>query len=84
MVINKELQSVTMTPINDALSLEYKLKEGCAIGNFNVSDAVNNPFGLGIVWISGYGLQKEIIGFFDLDASTFGENGGDLSLIGNE
>lgn len=47
----------------DALSLEYKLMNGTAFGNLDLADAVNNPVGLGIAWISGYGLTEQLRDF---------------------
>lgn len=44
----------------DALSLEYKLKYGCAIGNLDISNIVNNPVGAGICSISRLSLQEEL------------------------
>src|SRR5439155_5348397 len=37
---------------NDALSLEYKLVNGRASRDFHLADVVNDPAGLGVVWIS--------------------------------
>ena len=67
---------------NDALSLEYKLKEGCAIGDFDVADAVNNPVGQGIVRIFGGRLQKEGVDFIGLEPGSLAENRRHALLVG--
>lgn len=69
--------------VNDALPLEYKLKERCAIGNFDVSDAVNNPIGLGIVGISGYGLQEEFLNFIGVKFRAFNNDLPNPVLVGS-
>jgi transcriptional regulator with XRE-family HTH domain len=56
------IQGVTMLK-SDALALEYKLVNGTACGNLRLSDSVNNPVGLGVAWISGYGLAEQLSDF---------------------
>ncbi len=68
---------------NDALSLEYKLKEGCAIGDFDVADAVNNPVAQGIVWIFGDRLQEERFDFIGFEPGSLAENRRHALLIGD-
>ena len=51
---------VAPLPENDGLSLEYKLLYGNAFGNLDFSNFVNNPLVSGVVWISGYSLQKQL------------------------
>lgn len=48
---------------SDALSLEYKLKYGCATRDLNISDFVNNPVGAGvcrILVVSQFDLGSEV------------------------
>lgn len=43
---------------NDALSLEYKLSYGCARGNADFTDFVNDPIRAGVCSILSLGLEK--------------------------
>ena len=46
-------------PVNDALSLEYKLQYGCATGNLRLSDVVNDPTRLGKVRVFGHKASRK-------------------------
>ena len=69
---------------NDALSLEYKLENRRACGYLDLSDIVNNPVGLGVVWISGYGLEKHLLGLLGSDLRALSDDVSDSLLISLE
>ena len=66
---------------NDALSLEYKLKEGCAIGNLDLSNIVNNPFAAGVLWVFGDSLQEQLTRFVSGESCALTENLGNARLV---
>jgi len=68
---------------NDGLSLEYKLVNGCARRNFDLSDVVNDPVGLGVVWISGYSLVEQLVDFLCADAGSVRDDSANLLLVGH-
>ena len=67
--------------VNDGLPLEYKLQDRRPSGNLHLTDVLNNPVGLGIVWISGYSLQEELVDFLELDPRPFVDQHGNPLLI---
>ena len=69
---------------NDALSLEYKLVNGRASRDFHLADVVNDPAGLGVVWISGYSLQEQLGDFLRADSRALSDNRPDLLLVGTD
>ncbi len=48
---------------SDGLSLEYKLNDGCAIGNLCLSDIVDNPMLLRVCGIAGSGFEEQLFDF---------------------
>ena len=58
----------------DALSLEYQLEQGCAIGDLDLTDIVNNPVAAGLLWISGYGLQEQSLDFLRTESGPFSDH----------
>ena len=71
-------------PENDALSLEYKLVEGCASGDAHLTDFVNNPVAQGIVWISGHGSSEELFDFSQRQRRPVVNDRGDFVLVGED
>ncbi len=54
----------TMDPSeNDALSLEYKLHEGCALRHLDLADVINYSPGLRLVRPEETGLEEEVLHF---------------------
>ena len=71
-----------MLPVNDGLSLEYKLMQGTALRNLDVSDLLNNPLIEGKVWISGLGLKEELFSFLNRNASALRDDLTEAPLVG--
>ncbi len=57
----------------DALSLEYKLEEGCAFGYLRVSDIVNNTFLFSKIDVFSGSFQKEATDFLGVNVGSFGD-----------
>ena len=66
---------------NDALSLEYKLKEGCALGHLDLADITNNPLAAGVLWVFGDSLQEQLVRFVRRECGALTEDLGDASLV---
>ncbi len=66
---------------NRGLPFERELIERSARGYLNVSDVMNNPVGLGIVWISGHGLGKPFFDFFGLEPGAFSDDAGEALVF---
>lgn len=58
---NAHVQTVYGRPLSDALSLEYKRDYGCASGQLELSDLVNNPTIAGEFRRLGLRLHEETL-----------------------
>ncbi len=67
---------------NDALPLEAELVKGCPLRDYNITDIVNDPAGLGVVWISGLSLQEHFLDFFRINSGTMRDDRPDLLVVG--
>ena len=65
----------------DALSLEYKLEEGCAVRDLDISDVVNNPVGAGVCSIFSLRFKEQPSDLPLSEASPSGDNITDSFLV---
>ena len=68
----------------DALSLEYKLKYGCATGNLNIADVVNDPVRAGVCSVSSLGCQEQLLYFGRMELRPLLDDIPDPCLIGQK
>lgn len=80
--IQPRLEATMEEGKNDALSLEYKLVEGCATGDLDLSNVVNKPVVEGEGRILGLGLQEEFPSVVIGDLRPFDKNLRDSVLVG--
>lgn len=68
--------------VNDALSLEYKLNEGCALGDLQIADVMNDTALKGIGWILRGRLEEQRGNLLLVrEVGPLFDDGADLSLI---
>ena len=67
---------------NDALPLEYKLVNACARRDLKLADVVNDPVGLGVVWISGLSTTEQLLSFIRGNRRSLSDDSADLLVLG--